>query len=105
MLVEHDLVVGEGGARQAESDVGGRLDGFVPWVGRHEHDELAQPELLLRAPGELDVPAVRWVERAAVETDQASSNSSSPISTVAPSFAPAARSARSSSSSDGRAPR
>ena len=104
--IEHDLVVGEGGARQLQTDLGGRLHVLVARIGGDEHEQALEPELLLRAARQLDVAEMRWVERAAVQAErQASSNSSSPTSTVAPCFAPAAFKARSSSSSDGGVPR
>ncbi len=104
VLVEHDLVVRERRARHGEAFVRRRCNVLVTRRCRDEHDEPVDTEDLLRPPGELDVPAVRRVERAAVQRGHASSNSSSPISTLTPRFAPAALSARSSSSSDGGVP-
>ena len=110
--VEQDVVGRERGLGQPEPHVGRRIDVLVAGIGNDEHDEPIEPELGLRATRQLDMSTVRRVERTAEEPQhgprrphQASSNSSSPISTVAPSFAPAARSARSSSSSVGGVPR
>ena len=47
-LVEHDLVVREGCARELEPDRGRRRDPLVARVGRDEHDEPVEAERLLR---------------------------------------------------------
>src|SRR6478672_2836287 len=103
--VEDDLVLRERGLRQLEAGRGGGLHPLVPRSGRDEDDDVIEAERVLRAPHELHVAAVRRVERAPEEPHgHASSNSSSPSSTVAPFRAPAALSARSSSSSEGGPP-
>ena len=106
MLVEHDRVVGERSARQLERErSAGVSTDLCPGRAETSTIDRREPELVLRAPRELDMPAVRRVERAAEEPDaHASSSSSSPTSTIAPLRAPAAFSARSSSSSDGGVP-
>ena len=105
MVVDQDLVVRECSPCQFEAHSGWSVDVFVAGISGDEHDEPVETELGLRAPCELDMTAMGRVERTAEQPQhQASSNSSSPISTVAPSFAPAARNARSSSSSEGGVP-
>ena len=70
-VVEHDLVVRERRAGEPQAHVGGRRRRAC---GRGRPTtrttSAVEPELLLRAARELDVAAVRRVERAAVEADQ-----------------------------------
>ena len=104
-VVEQDFVVRKRSPCELETHVGWSVDVFVAGIGGDEDDEPVEAELGLGAPCELDMAAMGRVERTAEQPQhQASSNSSSPISTVAPSFAPAARNARSSSSSEGGVP-
>ena len=105
VLVEDDLLVGERRAREVEARRRGSLDALVAGVGGDEHEQPLQAELALRSLRQLDVAVVRGIEGAAEETDHgASSKVSSPTSISAPVRAPAARSARSSSSSLGGVP-
>ena len=105
VLVEEHLLVGERRPCECEPNIRRRVDALVPGIRRDEDDEARDAQLLLRAPREGDVArdaAGRTSRRRG--RPHASSNSSSPTSTVVPSFAPAARRTRSSSSSDGGVP-
>jgi hypothetical protein len=70
----------------------------------HEHEQPVGPELPQRSFRQRDVAEMRRVERAAEDRRRQSVTVSSPISTSAPVFAPAARSTSSSSSPSGGVP-
>ena len=82
------------------------VDVLVPGVGDDPHEQPVEPEMLDRLARERDMPVVGRVEGAAEDADPAHCQimTSSPISTSAPGFTPAARSASSSSSPSGAAP-
>src|SRR5438128_915948 len=106
VLVELDPAVGEGGAREAKPVRSVELDPLVARALRDKDEELAQAEVLLRGPRQLDVAVVRRVERPAEEADaHAYSTISSPRSISSPRLAPAALSAAPNSSSSGSSPR
>src|SRR6266545_4677073 len=98
--------LGEGGLDepQARLRIRERLYGLERGPPARSDHEPLEPEVVERRTGESEVPVVRRVERAAEEPGHASSNTSSPISTSAPVFAPAARNASSSSSPSGAVP-
>ena len=106
VVVEHDLgrEAIEGGLRQAQARVGVCDDRPMGRIRRDEHDEPLDRQLLERRLRQRHVPVVRRVESAAEDPDHWNSSASPATSTSSPRFAPASRSACSSSSSPGGLP-
>ena len=84
VAVEADVVGREGGSRQCEPILSGRVNLAVCGTLADEDDEPLHAELLSRRLGDGDMAEVRRVEGAAVEDGHSHSSSSSPSSTSSP---------------------
>ena len=104
MLVELDVLAGEGSARQGEPVGRARHDLAVPRIGNDEHERALGAEVSLRALEEPHMTDVRRVEHPAEDQSHRYSSVSSPTSTSSPDRAPAWRRASSSSPWPGAAP-
>ena len=89
MLVELDVVAGEGGARQGEPVGRARHDLAVAGIGDDEHERALGAEVALRALDEPHMTDVRRVEHPAEDQRHRYSSVSSPTSTSSPERAPA----------------